>query len=467
MQYCKSSVFLYSSIYIQSTDAEEFLDGCPSFTPGWKAGDIDLSSSDIELSRSFQGCYNEQLVGLRFQAVTIDPGTPIISAAIEFTVDTGDLGRNGVNDPVSITIAGENHTDPTTFVSGGVGANNRDISLRTYFPTTVSWSPEVWTATPGVYQTADISDIVQLMVDLPGWANGNAMVFKMYGPSSNPGTRFANSFDSPFVPPKLLIQAGVERRERKLTQSVPTSLLSFIVRRNFTGASGPVSFGSEFTNGRNAEGITVGVYHLQPQPPNSLTGNRTYDAVLASTWNESAGLVFRDGSSYPTGVLRRILFHNYIWHSSRVIGLSLMLFSWLLSISSIVLIQWLRKEPAIQRAQPIFMQILCIGSVVLSSAIFTVSFDEDAGWSNRQLSIACSVTPWLFFVGHSLILSSLFVKLWRVDRYFHFEQKAVAVGYAGTVHSNFKAALVTSWVYLTCSPAPHLTQCDHFWLFLL
>ena len=237
------------------------------------------------------------------------------------------------------------------------------------------------------------------------------------------------------MPSTMPSGAGVERRERKLTQSVPTSLLSFIVRRNFSGASGPVSFGSEFTNGRNAEGITVGVYHLQPHPPNSLTGNRTYDAVLASTWNESAGLVFQDGSSYPTGVLRRVIFHNYIWHSSRVIGLSLMLFSWLLSISSIVLIQLFRKDPAVQRAQPIFMQILCSGSLVLSSAIFTVSFDEDAGWANRQLSIACSVTPWLLFIGHSLILSSLFVKLWRVDRYFHFEQKAVAVGYAGTVHS--------------------------------
>jgi len=244
------------------------------------------------MSRSFQGCYNEQLVGLRFQAVTIDPGTNIISASIEFTVDTGDLGKNGVNDPLTVTIAGENHTDPSTFASGGVGANDRDISLRKYFPTTVSWSPDIWTATTGVDQTADISDIVQLMVDLPGWVNGNAMVFKIYGPSSNAGTRFANSFDSAFAPPKLLIQVGVERRERKLTQSVPTSLLSFIVRRNFSGASGPVSFGSEFTNGRNAEGISVGVYHLQPQPPNPLTGNRTYYAFLVSTWNESAGMVF-------------------------------------------------------------------------------------------------------------------------------------------------------------------------------
>lgn len=400
-------------------------------------GDVSLSSSDLEMSRSHQGCYAEQLAGLRFQGVTIDPGTTIVSAVIEFTVDVGNLGLPGVNDPASLTISGQEHANPPTFVSNGVDNPSYDISGRDYLSTTETWNPEVWTASPGVYQTADISTIVQLIVDLPGWASGNAMAFKIDGPSSNPGFRTANSFNSGLNPPKLIILTGVTRK-RMLTCSLATPLLASILRSNFTGASGPVSFGNEHKNGRNSEGITVGIYNVIPHSTDPLPGNRTYETSMVSTWNESFGLVYRDGSAYPTGVLRYFLFQNYIWFSSRVIGLSLMGFAWLLALLSFVLVRWLCNDPAIQRAQPFFMQILCLGSIITSATIFALSWDEDAGWTNHQLSIACSLTPWLFFIGHSLTFGAMFVKLWRVDRFFHFEQQAVAVGYAGTVQTNTK-----------------------------
>ena len=105
-------------------------------------------------------------------------------------------------------------------------------------------------------------------------------------------------------------------------------------------------------------------------------------------------------------------------------------FDWLLALVSIALLGWFRKDPIVQRGQPFFMQILCLGSIITSAAIFTLSWDEDAGWTNRQLSIACSLTPWFFFTGHILIFCSLFIKLWRVDRVLQFKRTAVTISSA-------------------------------------
>jgi gamma-aminobutyric acid type B receptor len=73
------------------------------------------------------------------------------------------------------------------------------------------------------------------------------------------------------------------------------------------------------------------------------------------------------------------------------------------------------------------MQLLCVGSILESSSIFTLSFDEGAGWSDKQLDVACMLTPWFFFIGQTMMFSALFTKLWRVDRVLQFRRTAVSV----------------------------------------
>jgi gamma-aminobutyric acid type B receptor len=91
--------------------------------------------------------------------------------------------------------------------------------------------------------------------------------------------------------------------------------------------------------------------------------------------------------------------------------------AWTLGFAGILLLWYLRKDAAVQRAQPFFMQqLLCGGSVLTSTAIFTLSWDEGAGWSDRQLDMACMATPWFFFVGHMVMFSAMFSRLWRVDK---------------------------------------------------
>lgn len=373
------------------------------------------------MSRSFQGCGTiEQLVALRFQ-VHVDPGASIIESYITFHVDVGNLAKPGHDESAPLEISVQDHTNPPTFDGGSVTS---DISDRTYHSPSVSWDPEVWEADPAEYNTADISELVQYIVDQPGWSSGNSMVFKIHGSPTNPGFRSADSHDAG-NPPKLYVHSE-SRRLLQLTCTQTPSLLASILASKFTGASGFVSFGKDYRNGRDTDGFTVGVYRI-----GAKAGNQGYELSLVSTWNEISGMIDLGDSGYPVGVLRRILNHNYIWFRSRVIGLSLMGFAWLIALASIVMLRRLRHEIIIQRAQPFFMQTLCLGSVITSATIFALSWDEDANWTNRQLSNACAITPWLFFIGQSLMFGSMFVKLWRVDRFFHFQEKAVAVGYAG------------------------------------
>lgn len=155
---------------------------------------------------------------------------------------------------------------------------------------------------------------------------------------------------------------------------------------------------------------------------------------MISVWKEGAGwnhipgteLIYRDGSKDFLGLHRRIYESNFITPIVRAIGLLLMLIAWSIAIVSIGLLSWLRKDPIVQRAQPFFMLLLCTGSIIVSTSIFTLAWDEDAEWSQPQLSIACSLTPWFFFTGHILIFCSLSIKLWRVDRVLQSRHAAVS-----------------------------------------
>lgn len=237
---------------------------------------------------------------------------------------------------------------------------------------------------------------------------------------------------------KSLLHHGNHRQLQTSAKPINGTLVGFMVTSNFTGASGPVNFGNEYNKSRNLEGITIGAYNVRPSELNPENGKRSYDVALTSLWTKQTGwegipgeaFVYRDGSTAAPDNLRRVFDANYITPSVRMIGLILMGIAIMVAFISIILLGWLRKDPIVQRAQPFFMQLLCFGSIIMSSAISTLSFDENAGWSEDQLSYACTTFPWFFFVGHVLMFCALFTKLWRVDRVLQFRRKAVTISSA-------------------------------------
>ena len=144
------STLLPRQVSSQSNNAEQRLSD----------GDV-VTGSQIDMSPS-------QTNGFRFTNVTIPPGATIVDARLVFTA------RNSDSSATALTFYGEVNPDPTSFPTSCNGCAN--VSSRAKTATSVTWNPPSWSSN-NEYPTDDLSAIVQQLVDQPGWASGNAMVF--------------------------------------------------------------------------------------------------------------------------------------------------------------------------------------------------------------------------------------------------------------------------------------------------
>ncbi len=156
-------------------------------------GSMTLGSSDLELVEET----STQTVGLRYSTLAIPPGAAITSAYIQFRSDEAHSG------PTNLTIAVQAADNPGTFTT-----TPQNISSRLRASTTVAWAPPAWTGTglTGPAQaTPDLSAVLQQVIDRPGWASGNAVVFVITGS----GKRVADSFEGGANnAPKLYVEYG-------------------------------------------------------------------------------------------------------------------------------------------------------------------------------------------------------------------------------------------------------------------
>ena len=194
-----------------------------------------------------------------------------------------------------------------------------------------------------------------------------------------------------------------------------------------------IDFGKEVGKERNRDTIAIGLYNVRP---GNLTGSgkQSFYASLVYSNNDSEwvqlgneAIIYRDGTTVAPLIKRAFVQENFLTPGVRAIGLVLMTIAWVLGFTALIGLQIFHKDPVVQRAQPYFLKMLCYGSILTSSAIFTLSWDEGAGWSDRQLDIACAMTPWFFFVGIILTFCALFTKLWRVDKVLQFKRRAVTI----------------------------------------
>jgi MSHA biogenesis protein MshQ len=129
---------------------------------GVSDGNMYRGSSDLELG--YDG-NREQIVGMRFSLVDIPQGAVINSAYIEFTTDETDSGTT------NLVIFGEAENNPNQFAN-----NDYNISSRNKTAASVNWSPSAWNSVNELHQSADISSIIQEIVNRPGWVANNSLV---------------------------------------------------------------------------------------------------------------------------------------------------------------------------------------------------------------------------------------------------------------------------------------------------
>ncbi|HEX7003942.1 MAG TPA: hypothetical protein VF168_07130 [Trueperaceae bacterium] len=182
-------------IAASNNDAEELDNPSSGNATDFPAGFTYTDSSDLDLV--FDPSHGTtQDVGLRFTGVSIPAGATVESAFIVFTADADDPGNDS---PVTVTIHGEADANASSFANDPDGAPSGDISGRATTSAQVDWQiNEAWAAGAEV-QSADVSAIVQEIVDMEGWAAGNAMAFIITGADST-NYRTAQSFDGGAAP---------------------------------------------------------------------------------------------------------------------------------------------------------------------------------------------------------------------------------------------------------------------------
>jgi hypothetical protein len=143
------------------------------------SGSMSLSSTDLELTTDGS---TQQVVGTRFVGVQIPRGATVTSAYVQFQVDEVSTGVS------SMTIRAENSDNAATYTSGSGTITARAVTGS------VSWTPPGWPTinVAGTDQrTADISSLVQAVVNRTGWVAGNALALQFSGT----GRRTAEAFE--------------------------------------------------------------------------------------------------------------------------------------------------------------------------------------------------------------------------------------------------------------------------------
>ena len=145
-------------------------------------GDVNLTSTDLELVNDDASGAGDQLVGMRFTDISIPPGAIVTNATIQFTADESQ------SDVTTLDIFAEAANNAAAFTDS---ANN--LGARTRVSLSVPWAPAAWTAgqSNATQRTPNLAGLVQEVISRPGWVAGNSIVFLITGT----GHRTADAFD--------------------------------------------------------------------------------------------------------------------------------------------------------------------------------------------------------------------------------------------------------------------------------
>lgn len=162
-----------------------------------------------------------------------------------------------------------------------------------------------------------------------------------------------------------------------------------------------------------------------------------YRDATTGQWRKLRPFIYPNGETDPPLYLRDPAEQNYLDPAVRAAGLSLMGIALItIAISSIWALVY-RHHPAVIRAQPPFLQALCLGSATTTMAILATSYDESYGATDEQLTMACTAVPWLLALGHNLTYGVLFCKV--------SHRRLLVCGVLGGRGTTIKQAFLTTY----------------------
>jgi PKD repeat protein len=128
-----------------------------------------------------------QTIGIRFADLAVPPDADITEAWIQFRATGSTSGT------ASVQVRGIDQDNTATFTTSSTTVSSRPLTTAGS-----TWSPPAWTSgqAGAAQRTTDLSQIVQEILDRPGWQSGNALAFSMTGT----GERRASSHDGVQAP---------------------------------------------------------------------------------------------------------------------------------------------------------------------------------------------------------------------------------------------------------------------------
>ena len=250
-----------------SDDAEEDLSN----------GEMYVDSSDLEL---IQDSPDDQLVGIRFQNITVPQGAVVTTAYIEFEVDEGS------SEATSLFIQAEAADDTTTFTPCTSCA---ELSGRSKTVASVSWPDLPAWSVDEKQQTPELRTVLQEVLDRTGWQSGNSMVLFISGS----GRRVVEAYEGEAAnAAKLHLEYYISPdpiTDLNVASDTPTELGQSTTLTATISAGEEVSYEWNFGDGQS-QVIASGVGQLSQVISHTYTVTGTYTVIVTAS-NQVSTLV--------------------------------------------------------------------------------------------------------------------------------------------------------------------------------
>lgn len=284
-----------SQIMQGSDDVEEHLDLDQN-------GRIDLTSSDLELACERGDGTRKQMIGLRFADIAVPQGRTITNAYIQFELDKHDK----TIDPFDVYIWAEDTDSAVTF-----DATPYSVSGRPKLVDSVNWTIPAgeFITIDERYNTSDITNLVQQLVNRAAWKKGNAMAFYIKGE----GLRETESFNGEaeaapilFITYEMTAQDSTDmvNAMRKRTYAIQINQGSDDMEEFLSGSelgntdlvSSDLEIGAEYADGSNKQMVGVRFTNIPVKKDRIITNafiefeldktNKTADPFDVHIWAE-------------------------------------------------------------------------------------------------------------------------------------------------------------------------------------
>ena len=240
------------------------------------------------------------------------------------------------------------------------------------------------------------------------WASSGTQSFKYALPNATSSIDKINGQD-PWRRSQLDVDRWVEQGyDRELSSQYVKSIVSNLMSRN-------VVVDARFPKAAEIMGVLdaeVGGFLIESKGNQNIDqGGDQSEKIkisesIARQWNQIiAKYNARDDTVAPILEIYQRLRGIYIENRKenhltavRPVGLTLMAIILSSSIGAAIWVYFNRESIVVKVSQPPFLWLICLGTTVLGSSIYTMGIDDSTS-SKRGCDAACMITPWLVCLG--------------------------------------------------------------------